>query len=371
MYDKIVNELSSRHLFDPDDILKAFQGIVSNMEASQAGPFAAGLPLRVLDRALLWAPVRGLRKRKLSKDARAIPSWSWCAWEGPGVMHPWASYGVLNHILDCDFRAHGSCIQDIFLEDRGVFQRVDRNAYSASDPTQPLTVGRPEDYGMSLVHSGRDGGQFLHFVTQVVSADAFSVEFGGKHGQIGPQEVEGDWDLMYTGAGRYFVSQLSSVQEGVVATCLELDERRRRSGVSCFVYAKKNVPSENEKDPLPATRIFNGRGEECGIVLSDEESIRHCFGGPRVTPGGRKYNLVLLSANCTGFDGVRCNPLVREGRGDRFMLYAQLACQGDYSLYNALLTEVVGGYQVRIALVQIKEDAFLEAGVRSEYVRLG
>ncbi|KAM7192435.1 Heterokaryon incompatibility protein (HET) domain containing protein [Naviculisporaceae sp. PSN 640] len=371
MYDKIVHELSTRHLWDPNDILKAFQGIVSNMEASQAGPFAAGLPLRVLDRALLWAPVRGIQKRKLSKDARAIPSWSWCAWEGPGVKHPWASYGVLNHLLDCDFRAHASYIQDIFLEDRGVFQRVERNAYNASDRTQPLTVGRPEDYGMSLVQSGCDGGQFLHFVTRVVSAHAFSVELGSKHGQIGHQEVEGDWDLMYAGAGRYFVSQLSSDQEGVIATCVELDENRRRTGISSFVYTKKNVPSENEKDPLPATRIFNSRGEECGIVLSDEESIRHCFGGPHASSGGRKYNLVLLSANCTGFDGVRCEPLVREGRGDRFMLYAQFACQGDYSLYNALLTEVVGGYQVRIALVQIKEGAFLEAGVRSEYVRLG
>ncbi|KAK4211180.1 heterokaryon incompatibility protein-domain-containing protein [Rhypophila decipiens] len=370
MYDKLVNELSARNLWDPNDILKAFQGLVSNMEASQAGPFVAGLPLRVLDRALLWAPVRGLEKRELSKDARPIPSWSWCAWAGPGVKHPWASYGLLNHLLDCDFRAHASYIQDFFLEDSGVFRRVDRNAYNATDKSQPLAVGHPEDYGMSLVQPHGDGGQFLHFVTQVVSADAFNVGFGSKRGQIGSQDVEGDWDLMYSPGGRYFVKAISPANEGVVATCVELGENGNQKGLSSFVYTKKNVPAENEKDPLPATRIFN-KGEECGIVLSDEESIRHCFGGPQAAAQRRKYNLVLLSANCKGFDGVRCDPVVREGRGDRFMLYAQFACQGDYSLYNALLTEVVNGYQVRVALVQIKEDAFLEAGTRTEYVRLG
>ena len=75
MYDKLVSELSARELSNSNDVLKDFQGLVSGMEAAQAGPFAAGLPLQVLDRALLWAPVRGLQKRKLKK-VRKIPSWS-------------------------------------------------------------------------------------------------------------------------------------------------------------------------------------------------------------------------------------------------------------------------------------------------------
>lgn len=223
---------------------------------------------------------------------------------------------------------------------------------------------------MSLVQPHRNGGQFLHFITRVVSADSFSVEFRGKGGQIGSDEVEGDWDLMYGTGGRYFISALSDANEGVMAKFMELGQKGEQSGLTSFVYTKKNVAPKYEKDPLPATRIFNSSGEECGIVLSDEESIRHCFEG-RHQAARRRYNLVLLSANCRGLDGVRCDPVVNEGRGDRFMLCAQLACQGDYSLYNALLTEVVDGYQVRIALAQIKEDAFLEAGVRLEYVRLG
>ncbi|RYO93889.1 hypothetical protein DL762_000844 [Monosporascus cannonballus] len=118
---------------------RLFAGLVAYMESSQAGPFVAGIPLNNLDRALLWAPTRELKRRVLKPGARRIPSWSRCAWDGQ-ARYTWATFGVLSRLMNCDVMSISPCVTDIFLEDWGFSVATDLKQMIGSFTPHPLGI---------------------------------------------------------------------------------------------------------------------------------------------------------------------------------------------------------------------------------------
>lgn len=79
-YSKAVREYTTRRLTFPDDIVDAFQGILSQLSRQIGTNILAALPESYLDVALLWTPLV-LQTRRESRRAQ-IPSWSWVGWVG-------------------------------------------------------------------------------------------------------------------------------------------------------------------------------------------------------------------------------------------------------------------------------------------------
>ncbi|RYP93112.1 hypothetical protein DL770_000769 [Monosporascus sp. CRB-9-2] len=363
LYDQLVAELSGRKLTVADDILKAFAGIVAYMENNQAGPFVAGTPLNILDRALLWAPTQELKRRVLEPGARRIPSWSWCAWDGQ-VRYTWATFGVLSRLMNCDVASVSSWVADIFLEDRGSLRRVERLAVDQTDPSRKLPQGTAADYGIYPLERHPDGGQYLHFKTVAVPAAVFSIDGG----QITLSEAGGDWDFFMTTHVKQMTESFTGDPLGVFATIVEQIPRDDQLPIYTIVYRQRN-----RKDPLPegdgahpACWISDKHGKRCGILLDYEKPMREFF-----LRHDCWFILLSVQAKMLG----ECVPVVTEARGDRFMLYGQLfnprGIFGPLTLYNVLLVKEEGGYMTRVGLAQIEEEAFVKAGLKLKSIVLG
>ncbi|RYP11214.1 hypothetical protein DL764_000170 [Monosporascus ibericus] len=363
MYDQLVAELSGRKLTVADDILKAFAGLVAYMESNQAGPFVAGTPLNVLDRALLWAPTQELKRRVLEPGARRIPSWSWCAWDGQ-VRYTWGTSGVLSRLLNCDVMSISSWITDFFLEDRGSLRRVDRLAHNLNGPSREVPQGTAADYGIYPLECHPDGGQYLHFETSAVPAADFSIDGG----QIRVSEAGGDWDFFLSTDLQTMIESFTHDPWGVFATYVRQIPQANQPPISTVVYRQRN-----RKEPLPegdgahpACWIFDKHGKRCGILFDYEKPMKEFF-------LRRDCWFILLSVHAK-LQGKRV-PVVAEARGDRFMLHSQYHNPKgilDYlALYNVLLVKEEGGYMTRVGLAQIEEEVFVKAGPESKSVVLG
>lgn len=85
VYEEIFFEFTSRNLSYEEDILNAFQGVsnVLSRDFFNLCPFVFGMPLCILDAALLWYPTGPLRRRrKAGSNLSYFPSWSWAGWVG-------------------------------------------------------------------------------------------------------------------------------------------------------------------------------------------------------------------------------------------------------------------------------------------------
>ena len=85
VYEEIIFEYTLRNLSFEEDILNAFQGVsnVLSRDLFNSSPFAFGMPLCLLDVALLWYPIGPLhRRRRAGPNASHFPSWSWAGWVG-------------------------------------------------------------------------------------------------------------------------------------------------------------------------------------------------------------------------------------------------------------------------------------------------
>lgn len=75
----------------PEDIINAFTGIQTALGRMFSCTFAAGLPIPLLDLALLWTPVETVKCRITVSQH---PSWSWSGWIGQvhykDLVHPMA-----------------------------------------------------------------------------------------------------------------------------------------------------------------------------------------------------------------------------------------------------------------------------------------
>jgi len=63
------------------DAINAFIGIIDALDKLYGWKFGAGLPLPMLDLALLWTPLEAITRRDTKPDA-LFPSWSWAGWVG-------------------------------------------------------------------------------------------------------------------------------------------------------------------------------------------------------------------------------------------------------------------------------------------------
>ncbi|KAI8938245.1 hypothetical protein NX059_005905 [Plenodomus lindquistii] len=78
-YEQIVVEYTTKRMGWPDDIINAFTGIQTELSTMFDWAFASGLPIPLLDLALLWTPITTVERRV---TASRQPSWSWAGWIG-------------------------------------------------------------------------------------------------------------------------------------------------------------------------------------------------------------------------------------------------------------------------------------------------
>lgn len=112
VYEKIVFEYTSRNLSYEEDILNAFQGVsnILSRDLFSSSLFVFGMPLCLLDVALLWYPAGPLsRRRRPSPTTSHFPGWSWAGWLGRFELD-W--YGNISKITTSRvewLNANGSC----------------------------------------------------------------------------------------------------------------------------------------------------------------------------------------------------------------------------------------------------------------------
>lgn len=89
-YSSVVQEYTRRHLSFPTDILNAFSAISARLQEVFRTTLVSGLPLSIIDFALMWVPASsGVCRRAPVSPAGsgitdvAFPSWSWSGWIGP------------------------------------------------------------------------------------------------------------------------------------------------------------------------------------------------------------------------------------------------------------------------------------------------
>ncbi|OCL08969.1 HET-domain-containing protein [Glonium stellatum] len=80
-YALFVAEYSQKKMGYPSDIINAFTGITDALDKLYKWKFGAGLPLPMLDLALLWTPLETATRRDTKSDV-IFPSWSWVGWVG-------------------------------------------------------------------------------------------------------------------------------------------------------------------------------------------------------------------------------------------------------------------------------------------------
>jgi hypothetical protein len=93
-YTRLVSSYTGKNLAIPGDVLNAFTGIMIRLEQVQATELMYGLPVTLLDRAILWSPTQPLSVRTSDAAQRArptaenitsgiFPTWTWAGWIGP------------------------------------------------------------------------------------------------------------------------------------------------------------------------------------------------------------------------------------------------------------------------------------------------
>lgn len=102
-YAQHVDEYTSRNLSLSSDILNAFVGIQNAMQFSMSSRFLYGLPLRYIDKCLLWTSPSPRRRR----ESIELPSWSWAGWDGPISMLSYLNIALVRseaawYLIDCN-----------------------------------------------------------------------------------------------------------------------------------------------------------------------------------------------------------------------------------------------------------------------------
>lgn len=78
-YEELVGEYTAKKMGYPEDIINAFVGIQTELGNMFGWTFNEGLPVPLLDLALLWTPVEAVERRP---TAPRHPSWGWSGWMG-------------------------------------------------------------------------------------------------------------------------------------------------------------------------------------------------------------------------------------------------------------------------------------------------
>lgn len=110
-YARLVAIYNQSDLSREEDVLNAFEGVLSSLSYTFKESFVSGLPSLFFDAALLWQPyVPLLRRKPSSVDVEAcLPSWSWVGWHGNLNSESWRSGNdYLRRINARDMDSYGS-----------------------------------------------------------------------------------------------------------------------------------------------------------------------------------------------------------------------------------------------------------------------
>ncbi|KAI1156300.1 heterokaryon incompatibility protein-domain-containing protein [Nemania diffusa] len=78
-YSKVIAQFSPRKLTFPEDVLRAFAGVVNVLETRLKRPIFQGHPEEFFTESLRWVPEPGFMGTKRLVDN--VPSWSWASWD--------------------------------------------------------------------------------------------------------------------------------------------------------------------------------------------------------------------------------------------------------------------------------------------------
>ncbi|KAI0129493.1 heterokaryon incompatibility protein-domain-containing protein [Xylariales sp. AK1849] len=133
-YLNMVQQYNTRRLSYPEDGMLAFAGVTSRLSKTFEGGFLWGLPVTLLDIALLWQPSRRLVRREPSRVSQdedpVLPSWSWVGWQGNIDGTAWisTSYDLEDRGIGCDLSQGEAQITPLCIwkyEDNGLQRRVE------------------------------------------------------------------------------------------------------------------------------------------------------------------------------------------------------------------------------------------------------
>lgn len=95
VYALAVKDYTSRSISYLNDKVRAFDGVLQSLQKPFKGPFLYGLPLTMLDVALLWIPTG-----RCTRGSAEFPSWSWAGWQGC-VQYDYQETKELVNLAEC------------------------------------------------------------------------------------------------------------------------------------------------------------------------------------------------------------------------------------------------------------------------------
>lgn len=116
-YRRAVKKFTQRTFTFDEDVINAFEGIVSLLQPAFKSDFLYGLPETELDVALLWQPASGIRRRiDKSTGEPLFPSWSWAGWVGE-IDYVWTDH-LLDDLSRVQWQVHSADEQGYVTSDQ-------------------------------------------------------------------------------------------------------------------------------------------------------------------------------------------------------------------------------------------------------------
>jgi hypothetical protein len=299
-YRRAVEEYSARKMTDPNDILDAFSGILKTLCAARC---IDGLPVRLLDIALLWQPRKSIHRRA------GFASWSWTGWRGP--VH-WYDDGFLKD-LDCQSQSQTEEVE-YWMESRGWivwYSAMGTNchtlAFRADGP--PLLIGTRSKGSEHLFDEHISGEPTASLPTTSLLSDRL-------------QGLENNRQHI-----RYLQFWTLSVQFKI-----ELD--------AFAVLRKRSLEPENTGEGLRRFHLIDRRERRCGWVILDETWI-----GLALKENESVRDFILLSE-------TTCCEVVDEIVDD--------TSRRSWNAYNAMMIIWVDGIAERAGLGVVAKSALAD-----------
>jgi hypothetical protein len=82
IFQRLVQQISERGITNHADILRSVTGVLATVGRFKHEDYICGMPISMLETALMWQPLGSLRRRAACYSGRPFPSWSWAGWEG-------------------------------------------------------------------------------------------------------------------------------------------------------------------------------------------------------------------------------------------------------------------------------------------------
>ncbi|KAF2503137.1 HET-domain-containing protein [Lophium mytilinum] len=168
--DFIVN-YSAKHLSFSSDRLNAFMGILDVLARGIGLRFVQGVPVALIDLALLWIPAAGTIRSSSTPsdgDTEVFPSWSWIGWNGV------VDYKLVVEKKDIQTRIHSVRLEDtsdtIHLEGR--VQHVFADCFPWMYNYNSMALSSPS------AESSQKGPGTLKFKASVLGVSSFKFHAG-------------------------------------------------------------------------------------------------------------------------------------------------------------------------------------------------